>query len=65
MADFGTPPHRTPASTARDYGGQFDCKEEPMQKDRNEIFSMVGLWITLIVSNALLFQQLAANGLLA
>ena len=36
-----------------------------MQKDRNEIFSMVGLWITLIVSNALLFQQLAANGLLA
>lgn len=36
-----------------------------MYKDANEKWSLVGLWITLISSNALLFQQLAANGLLS
>jgi hypothetical protein len=39
--------------------------EEPMNKDVNEKWSLVGLWITLIASNGLLFQQLAANGLLS
>ena len=36
-----------------------------MNDKRNELVSMVGLWITLIASMAILLQQLAANGLLA
>jgi hypothetical protein len=37
--------------------------EEPMNK-KNELVSMMGLWITLIASMVILVQQLAANGLL-